>query len=209
MSYEDELRDKFKKIFTHNEVAFNNKSTAYLLPMLGFTVNSFKSPQFPMTQFRSLFIGDKSHDSFDDNKLMLVYKFSGKEEFIRFESFLESLPTFKDKYEPDKFHTIYVYDIPTIWREDFDKFLQWKPSEFSKEYKQQIAKFYNIQNYSDPIMKVVYKSELLFEELENKIGCLVPRDLEASSSPYWSIEYWQKEFCKVKSFDKMKENNGD
>src|SRR5690349_3772812 len=107
MSYEDELRERFKRIFTEGDPVFNNKSTPYLLPMLGFSVNSFKGPNFPMSQFRSLFIGDKSHDSFDDNKLMLVYRFSGKEEFIRFESFLESLPTYIDKYELDKFHTMY------------------------------------------------------------------------------------------------------
>jgi len=210
MNYKEELKKNFKKLFNNFSQGDNvvgNKSTTYLLPMMGLDSKTFRGLTFPYNQFRSVFIGDKTHDSFEGDKIMLLYKFSGKEEFINYEVFLESLPTYIDKYEPDKYHTMYVYDIPFKWKDDFEKFKQWKPSEFSKDYKLHITKFYGLDQHS-PVYQTLYKIEDRYKDLEDKLGINIPRDLEASSSPYWEIEYYQEEFKLLKSFELAKEENG-
>lgn len=183
----------FKLTFTNKEQANSNKSTSYLLPMLGRVATDFRSAFFPSSQFRALFIGDKTHNLYQENKLLLLYKFSGKEEFIKFEEFLENIENYVGKYEPDKQHTMYVYDIPTKWLSDFNKFKDWKPSEFSEDYKKHIVNFYTLGK-THPLYQTIYKKEERFQELEDVLGIKIPRELEAGSSPYWEIEYYCDKF---------------
>lgn len=208
MDYETELIKSFKSLFTVGSSSISNKCTTYLLPMLGLSAEQFRGDRFPLHQFRSLFIGDKSHDTFDENKLILLYRFSGKSDFINYETFLEGLPTYIDKYEPDKFHTMYVYDIPFKHSDNFQKFLDWKPSQFTEEYKQHIMQFYKL-NKASSVYQVLYKAEERLKELEQQLKVTIKPDQEYSSVPYWSIEYYQEEFKRKKNFDGLKEKNGN
>jgi hypothetical protein len=192
-TYVEDIIKNFKLLISKGDTSISNKSTSYLLPMLGNRLTDFKSEYFPTCQFRSLFIGDKSHNSFKDNKLLLLYRFSGK----------ENIDNYIGKYDPDKLHTIYVYDIPDKWKDDFNKFINWKPSQFSKEYKDRLESFYSLTNNS-PLYKTIHKKEDRFIELESKIGVKIPRDQEAASIPYWEIEYYCKDF---KVINKLKDNN--
>lgn len=201
--YVKDYINKFKLTFSRGEKEVSNKSSSYLLPMLGKKALDFRSDFFPTCQFRSLFIGDKTHDTFQENKLLLLYKFSAREDFIKFEGFLENIDNYLGKYEPDRHHTMYVYDIPNKWLKDFNRFKEWKPSEFSKEYKDKITEFYNLST-SHPLYQTIHKKEEKYLELEKVLNTKVPRDLEASSSPYWEIEYYSEIF---KVVDKIKEKN--
>jgi len=201
--YVEDLIKKFKLNFKTGNTVVSNKCTSYLLPMLGRKATDFKSAYFPTSQFRSLFIGDKTHDTFNEDKLLLLYKFSGREEFIKFEGFLENTDCYLGKYEPDKHHTMYVYEIPDKWLKDFNKFKEWKPSEFTNEYKAHIVQFYDLAT-SHPLYQTIHKKEERYLQLEKEYDIKIPRDLEASPAPYWEIEYYSKEF---KVIDKIKEKS--
>jgi len=186
--------------FLNGEKKGINKSTVYLLPMLGLYESDFRK-DFPNNLFQNCFVKDITLDedsAINKNKILLRYKFSGKIGFKQLERRLTTHPEYFTSYEIDKYHTMYVYDIPIRWEKDYHRFLEWKPSKFSKDYKEHVIRFYG----SSPInklYKVLHKSEELFVELEKQIGTKVPRDLEASSSPYWEeVEYFREEF-KVKS----------
>lgn len=185
--------------FLNGEKKGLNKSTVYLLPMLGLYESDFRGP-FPNNLFKNCFIKDSTLDpdsAINKNKILLRYKFSGRIGFQALEKKLLSHPDFFTSYEIDKYHTMYVYEVPVRWEKDYHKFMEWKPSQFSKDYKEHIIKFYG-QNPTNKLYKILYKSEELFKELDKLTGVKVPRELEASSVPYFEeIESFREEF-KVK-----------
>jgi hypothetical protein len=96
-------------------------------------------------------------------------------------------------YDPDFAHVMYVFNVPEQWKEDYIKFKNWQPSKFSKEYKKQIIDFYNLDE-DHPVVQTLNKSEKRFKQLEAQFKITIPRELEASSSPYWEIEYYNDSF---------------
>jgi hypothetical protein len=185
--------------FLNGEKKGINKSTVYLLPMLGLHESDFRGP-FPNNLFQNCFIKDNTLDpdsAINKNKILLRYRFSGKIGFQKLDKKLTIHPDFFISYEIDKYHTMYVYNIPIRWEQDYQKFINWQPSKFSKDYKEHIIRFYG-STPMNKLYKVLHKSEELFIELDNLTGTKVPRDLEASSIPYFEeIEYFREEF-KVK-----------
>lgn len=204
--YNEEIISNFKLTFTQGNKNYPNKTSNYVLPMLGNTVGEFKSNElFPQCQFRSAFLGDNTHDIYKNDKILLCYKFSGKQEYINFENTLRDNFYYVDEYEVDKMHTMYVFDVPKTYIDDYLKFLEWKPSKFSNSYKIQIQKFYNLSE-KHPLYQTLYKKEERYKELEKQYDITIPRDLEASSSPHWDIEYYNEEFKVVKPMEKLLEN---
>lgn len=207
-NYVEDLIKKFALTFSDNKRIVLNKTTNYLLPMLGDSLCQFRSDKyedFPKCQFRAAFIGDNTHKIYKKNKILLLYKFSGKPEFMKFESDLLNNPYCVDTYDADKFHTMYVFNVPSKYKEDYEKFLNWQPSKFSIAYKLHIQNFYNLKE-DHPLYKTIYKKEERFKELEKELGISIPRDLEASSAPYWELEYYSSEFKVKKVMDKILED---
>jgi hypothetical protein len=167
-----------------------NKSLNYVLPMLGINYKQFRDLTFPKSQFVNVFVGDDSIGL--ENCILLLYKYSSKEEFDKLDEELRQHPEFDHTYEPDKYHTMFVFNIPLKYIEDFGKFIDGKYSQFTEEYKKHILKF----NESNLTEGVLYKRESEFKELEKKLGISIPRDQEASSKPYRIKEYYQESYKK-------------
>jgi hypothetical protein len=182
-----------------NIVQSVNKSDIYILPMLVDLENILRSDnRFPQCLFRKTFLGDKSENSeYKENKILLLYELPNQKNktnilsWTNFEKFLCNLPTYVTDYKADKYHRIYVYDVPDMWKDDYNLFLEWKPSKFSELYKQKIKQFYNNIGMDHSVMGVLYKTEQRFKEIEEKYGISIPRSQEASSIPYWGEEYYQ------------------
>lgn len=170
-----------------------NKSSTYILPML-LNENLKYKESFVNSYFRSVFLGDstKKGDLIDD-KILLLYKYHGGKIYLDFENRLMNHPLFLNYYEPCKTTTMYVFRVPEKFKKDYNLFKEWKPSKFSKEYKEQIIEFYK-NTKIERLKKVIYKDKTLKQELEQRIANIIPEDNELSSVPVWFIEYYQKEF---------------
>lgn len=181
-----------------------NKSKAYISPILGLnrdgTVNKFKFSDFydntsslGASNFINCFLGDDAHNI--ENKVLMLYKFSGKEAFIEFESNISKHPLFVDQYDPDKLYVMYVFDIPEKVQNDYNLIKEGKYSQVSEFYKQHILKFLNHDKISDSrVRDVLYKNEKAFERSEKLYGIKIPRDQEAQNKPVRREEYYQEEY---------------
>jgi hypothetical protein len=178
-----------------------NKSRTYILPML-MNDNFRYYTDFSNSNFRGVFIGDNTTSTIEDDKILLLYKFSGSLPSISFENKLIVHPLYEAHYEPDKVHTMYKFSVPDKLKEDYKLFKQWRPSKFSPEYKKDLLKFHRLDN-SSMIYKVLNKDKKLKEEIELKIKSRIPEENELSSEPTWFIEYYQKDFNMKAPRDKM------
>lgn len=180
----------------------SNKSKTYILPMLASSTFKYSTDIYN-SNLRGVFIGDSSDQAkYSVNKIILLYRFKGDKTFINFENKLINHSLFEHHYEPDKLHTLYVFNVPDEFKADYKLFTEWKISQFSKEYKQQIIDFHRLDSNSI-IYKVLHKDLKLKQELEHKIKVRLPEDNELSSMPTWFIEYYQKEFNMKAPKEKM------
>ena len=195
-----EINNKIIEDFIKGDKKGLNKSTVYLLPMLGTYESDFKGNSYS-NLFQNCFIGDRTlpeNDEINQNKILLRYRFSGKLEYRHLERMLTRHIEYVTNYEVDRLHTMYVFNVPLKWESDYNKFKEWKPSQFSQEYKDHMLKFYGF-NSNSRLYKVLYKTEDLFLEMEKQYEVKIPRDQEASSIPnFEEIEYFRKEFKEFK-----------
>lgn len=196
------------------KVGIANKSHVYITPMLCEMELALRSDKrFPQDCYRNTFLGDKTKDG-TEGKILLLYQLpkqttNAVELWNNFEVYLTTLPTYCGDYKADKYHRMFVYNIPDRWQKDYQLFLDWKPSLFSKEYKDHINLFYGDLAKVTPtnhVLGVLYKTEDRFTYLEKKHGINIPRTQEASSIPYWDEEYYQEEY---KHKNVLETNNGE
>lgn len=187
----------------------SNKSKAYISPILGLnrdgTINSFKYDTFfdkdyhlPSECFVNCFIGDDVNNI--EDKVLMLYRFSGKQEFIDFEEFIQRHPLYVDQYDPDKKHVMYVFDIPDIVKPDFELLKEGKYSKVTKTYKDHALRFlghYDSDNSS--IKDVFYKHERAYEALEKRLMINIPRHQEASAKFVREQEYYQEKYMEKES----------
>lgn len=184
-------------------VETKTKSTTYLLPMLGRNKSEFIGASFPQNQFVNCFFADKCFPELE-GKILLLYRFSGNRDYVKFEENLQSYPTFSHMYEPDKFHTMYVFDVPEKFTNEYKLFKEGKYSLFSREYKHHIKNFFGFPDpdptgggHSNAIMQVLYREEARYQALEKELSIKIPRSQEASSIPDPDVESYCEEFKEI------------
>lgn len=180
-----------------------NKSYTYVLPMLGLSIKQFYEVSFPKANFLNAFIGDDSK-GLRDNCVLLLYKFSGKLDYIDFENKLREHPEFQASYEPDKRHTMYVFTVPVKYQEEYNKVIEGKYSHLSEEYKSHILQFHNIDAASS-VYEVLYKKEPAFIRLEQKYSIKIDRNQEAAGLLVWDRECFQEKYKVKESLDRSAE----
>jgi hypothetical protein len=193
-----------------------NRCDTYVKPMLGGINPNYVGGKLPQNCYRNCFLGDTTQEGYESGYIMLLYRLpiqleENVELWMQFEkTVLLGNKSYRGDYKVDKYHQMYVFDVPDEWKDDYKLFLEWKPSKFSDKYKQHIIKFYNIQNGEDALFQVLYKNtsygEKRFRDLENQLNCSIPREQESSSYPYWEIEHFQEDFKYKETFEKV--NNG-
>lgn len=199
-----------------------NKCGTYLLPMLGGNSKHFRDPRSKSARsnFVNCFIGDSEKPELNSH-ILLLYKFSGNKEFIDFEFWLQSHDQFRGTYEPDRYHTMYIFEVSDQYKEDYTKFKEGKYSSFSGDYKRQIELFHGLSgsdNSKHPVIATLYRYEPGYIFLEGQINkgerdkrfyISIPRDQECSSLPELEIgkeirfvEIYQPHFKVYKGFEK-------
>ena len=100
------------------------KSYTYVLPMLSPYINIRRD------QLVNAFIGDKDFPEYD-NHIFLLYKFNGSKAFLQYEDYLEHSKLFVKTYDPDKNHVMYIFNVPSFYRNDYNLFRKGKYSEMA------------------------------------------------------------------------------
>ena len=152
------------------------KSYTYVLPML--------HPYISLNKDRlvNAFIGDEDFPEYD-NHIFLLYKFSGSKKFLIYENSLENSDLFVKSYDPDKNHVMFVFKVPSFYKQDYILYKQGKYSEMAYDYKIVVFEFHSIYDHEHKVAKVLFKHPDLKEELEDRIDTELPKGAEVSSIP--------------------------
>jgi len=163
-----------------------NKSYTYLLPMLSTKIDVVKQ------NLVNAYIGADDYSGYD-NHIFLLYRYVGNPRFIEYEDYLENTISFVAKYDPDKFHVMFIFDVPEKYQEDYKRFRMGKYSKFSNEYKILIFKFHKIIDENHKVAKVLYRHPDLRDEIEERLDTILPEESELSSVPDLEIEMYTEE----------------
>jgi hypothetical protein len=145
-----------------------NLTYTYLLPMLGLSCNIGRDS---FINFRGIFLRNDDYPEIQD-RLFLWLRASADRNYLAFEQQLRRLADYDSCYEPDKYHTIFLFKIPAEYKREYDKFIESRYSEFSENFKQALIKYhgYSKTNAGADIIKVLYKDPELYEAKEKEIN---------------------------------------
>ena len=167
-----------------------NKSYTYILPMLSTEFDVIR------TNLINTYIGSDEYPAYD-NHIFLLYKYVGNPRFIEYEDYLEHTKLFEAKYDPDKYHVMFIFSVPKEYQHVYDLYKQGKYSQFPDSYKVFIFKFHSITDENHKVAKVLYRHPDLKEELEDRLDIVLSSNSEVSSVPDLDIEIYT-ENMKVK-----------
>lgn len=162
--------------------AITNTSLAYLTPMLGHTYTQF------VVYIRGCFIGDTSRPDLDNN-ILLLCDYESTDEYFKFEDFLTKHKHFKERYDPDNYSVMFVFNVPKEYEQEYHFLKSGEYSKFSDEYKRKIVKFWNLLS-NHKYFKVLYKDPTRKEELEDELGTTLPENAELLSALDYDLEMY-------------------
>lgn len=195
------------------KVGDKNKSALYILPMLGAIWSDFTDKtRLPKCQFRNCFIGDSCENIKD--KILLLYRFHKDKSYIEFEDLLQQHPFFEQMYEVDKYHSMFVYEVPESNKDNYNKLLNGEYSKIDVSYKKQILAFHELPEDSRTA-SILYKADKRREQLESDINkgipyerwTKIPESLELEEKFNPMIEYYQEHFKMIAAIKPNKEFN--
>jgi hypothetical protein len=184
-----------------------NKSLRFVSPILGldmegnrtnkFYKDFFQNPNKPeLNNFLNCFIGDDVVNI--EDKILLLYKFSGDREFLKFEDQIQEHPLYDGTYDPDKTHVMFVFNIPDKAKADFELIKEGKYSQISKWYLDLCISFFEhedaVTEGRSTVYNIVTKQEKVYLALEKEFSIKIPRTSEACSKMYREEEYYQEKY---------------
>lgn len=138
----------------------------------------------------------------EKNTIFLHYEYQDMEgSFARLENNFRQLPEFKGMYDPDKFTTIFYFDVPAHWLNDYHIYMESLYSQISTELKKKILKFYALGPQSQ-VYKVLYRDAEKKRQLEEELDVDLPDDAEVASALDFSKETYTKN-VKIKNPSKL------
>ena len=161
------------------------KTFTYILPLMAYFVNVRKR------NLVNAYVGDVNFPELT-NHIFLLYKFHGTKDFILYEETLEKSELFHTKYDPNKTHVMFIFNVPEDYQDVYDLYRAGKYSELPQDYKIQIFKFHNITSADHRVAKVLFKHADIREEWEEKLDVEIPEDMEVSSIPDMKTEKYTK-----------------
>lgn len=182
------------------KIGDSNKSQIFILPFLSDTYRDFVGTRLPYSQYRNCFIGDTVKNI--ENKILLLYKFHADPSFLEFEDELGKHSLFDCKYEVDRMHTMFVFNIPEKYVDDYNKIIKGEYSKISSEFKKRILEFHGMTPSSNT-GGILYKSDNKRQELEEKINegipssrwTRIPSDAELLDCFDLQIEMFHKKYA--------------
>jgi len=162
-------------LFSH----IRNKSTSYLLPLLGKTNNYFFTDSYLVNAYVS-----KSLD-----KLFLLYRYSKSDVYSTVEDNIFNHPNFVKIHNNIAGFDVFEFDIPKRFYTDVNLYINGKYSKISNEAKGLIRNFYNLSDKSR-IWHVLTRDDSLKKELEKRFGCSFD-GVDFDEKPNKNEEIWE------------------
>ena len=176
----------------------NNPAQAYDLSIAILNLSSiFAAPLLGGN--RDLFLWDKYFvnafvETVDEkNIIAMLYRFSGDVLFLKFEAALCAFRTFKRKIDTDSSHVMFVFEVPETSQNAYDCLMNSEYSKIDDFLKLKILDYHGF-NMDGQTAKVLFKSQILRAELEEKLDCSIPAENELHSAFDMSKERFNPEY---------------
>ena len=155
------------------------KSAQYILPMLGenFMYYSFN------TDLYNVYLSDCY------TQLFLVYKFSPDAEYLDLEARLLKHPKFVKMLDPTPELVVTQFDIPEKYWQDVTLIMDGKYSKIDNYTKTVIYSFHGL-NSTSVLYSVLFNVELYRKEMESRLDCTIPPNIDLMSKPNLKQELW-------------------
>jgi hypothetical protein len=162
-------------------------SSTFALPFLGVNQKWFLWDSL----FINCFIGTTPEDT--GKVIALLYRFSGKPVFLKFESAMCAFRNFIKRYDPDPYHVMFVFDVPTAAVKSYEHFVNGRYSEIDGIWKLKIMDFhgFDIDGHTG---KILFKSETLRKDLESKLDVELSAEAELHSAPDLEFEVFNPDY---------------
>jgi len=162
-------------------------SSIFILPLLGGNRRLFMWDSL----FVNAFIQTEEHK----NCIALLYRYSGDMLFLKFESALCSFRTFRERFDPDPNHVMFIFDVPKEAQDSYESFVNGKYSEIDDMWKLKILSFHDFAA-DGQTGQILFKSKYLKHSLEEKIGVELAEGTELHSKPDLKTEGFDAEYYK-------------
>jgi hypothetical protein len=134
----------------------------------------------------------------NEDMIFLHYEYQDLDgSFARLENNFKQLTEFKGMFDPDKYTTIFYFEVPAQWRDDYTLFKGSKYSCISAKLKKRILRFYALGPQSQ-VYKVLYKDAEKRKQLEEELDVVLPEEAEVASALEFSSETYTSK-NKIKS----------
>lgn len=193
------LKDNVLKLIKEYKFP-KTKTYTYLLPFLGIykselLINKFNETVYDSNSLDCLFIncymGDEKYPVFSEEpNVLLLYRFIGTKEFLKFEDMFKNCSNFVSAYDPYSCFVMYVFKI-TDFVEDYKLIVQGKYSKISERAKERILEFHGLllKGNKSEIAEVLYRLPPAYLRMEKELNkglpesqwVKIPRDQEISS----------------------------
>ena len=177
--------------------AFLTTSSTFVLPFLGVDRKWFMWDSL----FINCFIGTNVEDT--KKVIALLYRFSGRPEFLKFESAMCAFRSFIKRYDPDPYHVMFVFDVPKSATKSYEHFVNGKYSEIDDIWKLKILEFHGF-DIDGMTGKILFQAESLRREIEEKLDVELPSGAELHSIPNLELEVFNPEYYLPNPHDLVK-----
>ena len=150
-----------------------NKSSFLVLPMLGYNKDFFGWSK----NLVNCYIKDLNYPEFD-NHIILKYNYPKMlnekdiQDMITQEANLNEVSEFLiHRYEPSVSSSVFIYQVPKQYQDDYDWFRYGKYSKLSPKFKEQILDFHQGSNIKG-IIGVLSRNQVMLRNLHKNLGCM-------------------------------------
>ena len=167
--------------------ALLTSSSTFVLPFLGVSRKWFMWDSL----FINCFVGTNPEDM--GRVIALLYRFSGKSEFLKFESAMCAFRNFVRRYDPDPYHVMFVFDVPKSATKSYEHFINGKYSDIDDIWKLKILEFHGF-DIDGMTGKILFQADSLRKEIEKKLDVDLPPGAELHSVPNLELEIFNSDY---------------
>ena len=162
-------------------------SSTFVLPFLGVNRKWFMWDSL----FINCFIGTNKEDT--GRVITLLYRFSGKTDFLKFESAMCAFRSFVRRYDPDPYHVMFVFNVPLAASASYDHFVNGRYSQIDDIWKLKILEFHGF-DIDGMTGKILFQADSLRTKIERKLDVTLAPDAELHSVPNLELEVFDPDY---------------
>jgi hypothetical protein len=154
-----------------------NKASFLILPMLGPDQSYFDWSGFLV----NCYVQDSNYPEYN-NHIVLLLKYpeylnsNNLSKIIEMENKLHADlgHLLVKRYEPDTHHSVFIYNVPKEYQDDYDWFMYSRYSKMSKQYKEKVIKFHADTSLVG-ITGVLYRNQSMLMNVHKNLGCMAEK----------------------------------